>query len=168
VAPPTQNPQPPQTNPEAAARPWQSYKGMIEAFGDLHGRLGSDYEHLYRETLQQYGVEHSNQFRNSDKAIACYRQLLAKVLEVEAAAREDKADGETPAETGEELAGANSRRRSELFAKMREELGDAGYFAILNAHGFQHAAEVTQLSTARAIYRELQNALDSQTVQEAV
>jgi hypothetical protein len=85
---PAAKPQPPPAKPDASARPWRSFKGMIDEFAKLHGRLGADYEHLYGETLQQFGVAHSNQFKDGDRAAACYRLLLGRVLQVEAAARD--------------------------------------------------------------------------------
>jgi hypothetical protein len=88
--------------PAAAARPWRNFKGMIDAFAQLHGRLAPDYEHLYYSTLEEYGVQHSNEFKDGDRAAACYGLLRARVNEVEAAAREavdmppdfDQADSE--------------------------------------------------------------------------
>jgi len=75
---------------------------------------------------------------------------------------------EQPAMSEDELATASIRHRLEQFALIRREMGDADYYRVLHAHGYQHANEVKQLSTARAIYREMQKALDSQTVQEVV
>jgi hypothetical protein len=85
---PAGKPQSPPAKPDAPARPWNKFKEMTEQFANLHGRLGPDYEHVYRETLQRYDVEHSNQFRDSGQAIACYRELLEKVQQIEAAADE--------------------------------------------------------------------------------
>jgi phage recombination protein Bet len=87
--PPQSNPQ--QVKPEAPARPWRSFRGMINEFAKLHGRLGPDYDHLYRETLREFNVEHSNQFKDSGQAVACYGRLLERVRECEAAAAEESA-----------------------------------------------------------------------------
>jgi hypothetical protein len=84
----TRPPEPQPAKPAAPARPWRNFKGMIDEFAKLRGRLGPDYEHLYGETLQQFGVAHSNQFKAGDQAEACYRLLLERVLQVEAAAAE--------------------------------------------------------------------------------
>jgi phage recombination protein Bet len=86
----------PQINQGAPTRPWRSFKQMLAAFAELRSRLGDDYEHVYYSTLEAFGVEHSNAFKDGDQAAACYRQLLQKVLQVEAAARD--ADVELPAE----------------------------------------------------------------------
>jgi hypothetical protein len=93
------NAPPPPADPEAKApveqeaptRPWRSFKGMLEEFAKLRGRLGPDYEHVYHSTLEAFCVEHSNAFKDGNQAAACYRQLLQKVLQVEDAAREAEA-----------------------------------------------------------------------------
>jgi hypothetical protein len=87
----TAPPEPQQAKPPATARAWSNFKGMIDAFAQLHGRLGADYEHVYRETLAEFGVQHSNQFKDGNQAAACYHQLLERVQQVEAAAREAEA-----------------------------------------------------------------------------
>jgi hypothetical protein len=75
----------PRTNNDGPERPWTNYKQVIDAFAVLHGRLGPDNDHVYKEVLQEYGVEHSNKFPNYDTAKAAYRKLRAKVEEIEAA-----------------------------------------------------------------------------------
>jgi hypothetical protein len=96
-------PAPQQAEPASApARPWRNFKGMLDAFGELRGRLGADYEHVYYSTLKEFNVKHANEFKDGDRAAACYRLLLERVNEVEAAAREavdmppdfDQADSE--------------------------------------------------------------------------
>ena len=64
-------------------KPWSNFGGMITEFAKLHGRLPQDQDHVYRDTLRKYGVEHSNQFKNVDKAIAAYAELLAIVQTLE-------------------------------------------------------------------------------------
>jgi phage recombination protein Bet len=94
-----------------------------------------------------------------------------KVAEIPAAApSDDPADAEqtAPPEPEDEPAAASIKQRLEQFARIREAMGDAGYYAILNAHGFAHANEVKQLSAARAIYREMREALDHQTTRGVV
>jgi phage recombination protein Bet len=83
---------------------------------------------------------------------------------------DDPAEAEptAPPEPEDEPAAASIKQRLEQFAKMREAMGDAGYSAILNAHGFAHANEIKQLSVARAIYREMREALDYQTTRGVV
>jgi hypothetical protein len=93
---PQSNPQP--ANPEASARPWRNFRGMLESFSELRGRLAPDHDHVYAETLAQYNVAHSNEFKDSGQAVACYNRLLAKVLQIEAAIREDIVDVEMPDE----------------------------------------------------------------------
>jgi phage recombination protein Bet len=81
----------------------------------------------------------------------------------------DPADREQAApEPEDEPAAASIRQRLEQFKKMREALGDAHYYAILAAHGFAHANELKQLSVARAIYREMREALGYQAPRVAV
>ncbi len=83
----------------------------------------------------------------------------------------DAGDPPEPPSTPEpedELAAANIRHRLEQFARLREAIGDPGYYAVLNKHGFKHANEIRQLSVARAIYREMSEALDYQTTRGVV
>lgn len=87
-------PVPQPAKPEAPARPWRSFKGMIDEFAKLHGRLGPDYDHVYRETLKEFDVEHSNKFTDGGRAFACYQKLLEKVLEIEASVRESATESE--------------------------------------------------------------------------
>jgi hypothetical protein len=94
--PPSARQAKPQPNQEAPARPWRTFKGMLDEFARLRSRLKPDYEHIYYETLREFHVAHSNEFKNGDQAAACYHQLLPKVLQVEAAAR--GAEAELPAE----------------------------------------------------------------------
>jgi hypothetical protein len=77
-----------QVSPE---RPWKGFKGMLDAFARLRARLAPDYEHLYYSTLNEFNVAHANEFKNGDTAAACYHQLLERVQQVEAAAREPEA-----------------------------------------------------------------------------
>jgi hypothetical protein len=95
---PAAKPQPPPAKADASARPWRSFKGMVEAFGALRGRLGPDHDHVYRETLGEFSVVHSNEFRDSGQAIACYSRLLERVLQIEATTREGMTGIDTPAE----------------------------------------------------------------------
>jgi phage recombination protein Bet len=97
-------------------------------------------------------------------------EAAAKVAEIPAVATYDDIDAEPPAppEPEDEPAAASIKQRLEQFAKMRAAMGDAGYYAILNAHGFAHANEIKQLSMARAIYREMKEALDYQTTRGVV
>jgi hypothetical protein len=76
----------PQSKPESLAKPWQTFRGMIEAFAALHGRLTPQHDHVYSEVLAEFGVEHSNQFRQAgaERAIDAYHRLLERVRECEA------------------------------------------------------------------------------------
>jgi hypothetical protein len=76
----------PQSKPESLAKPWQTFRGMIEAFAALHGRLSPERDHVYVEVLSEYGVEHSNQFKQvgAERAIGAYHRLLERVRECEA------------------------------------------------------------------------------------
>jgi phage recombination protein Bet len=64
----------PQPDQEAPERPWSTFKGMLDEFSKLRDRLGED---DYYRVLSQYGVKHSNEFRDPRKAAAAYRDLLA-------------------------------------------------------------------------------------------
>jgi hypothetical protein len=96
-----------------------------------------------------------------------------EALSAQAHAKSQGVAGDPPeppatTEPEDELATASIRHRLEQFARIREAMGDADYYGILNKHGFAHANEVKQLSVARTIFREMQRALDGQTAQEAV
>ena len=64
------------------------FKERIVAFSKLHARLPKGHEHVYQQVLNQFGVRHSNQFKDRATAVAAYQTLLAKVLDLEAAAAE--------------------------------------------------------------------------------
>jgi hypothetical protein len=81
----------PRPGAETPGRPWRSFRGMLDAFAELRGRLGPDYEHVYYSTLAEFNVAHSNEFKDGDRAAACYSLLLERVLQVEAAAGEAEA-----------------------------------------------------------------------------
>ncbi len=91
---PAAKPQPPPAKPDASARPWTNFRGMIDAFGKLHGRLGDDHDHVYKQTLAEYDVVHSNEFKNSERAIACYNLLLERVEMIESEVREGPIESE--------------------------------------------------------------------------
>lgn len=80
----------PAAAPEAADQ--QNLQGgmkeRIAAFSKLHARLPHEHEHIYQQVLNQFGVRHSNQFRDRATAVAAYQTLLARVLELEAGAAE--------------------------------------------------------------------------------
>lgn len=77
-------PPPPQL-PADAEEPWDNFKNMIVAFSKLHGRLPPGHDHVYGETLNRFGAKHANGFTDRRTAVAAYRALEAKVLELEAA-----------------------------------------------------------------------------------
>jgi len=60
---------------------------MVDAFAELHGRLPQEHDHVYRETLLEFGAEHSNQFNDVRVATAAYNELLARVQAIEASAQ---------------------------------------------------------------------------------
>ena len=59
----------------------------MDAFAELHGRLPQEHDHVYRETLLEFGAEHSNQFNDVRVATAAYNELLARVQAIEASAQ---------------------------------------------------------------------------------
>lgn len=66
------------------AKPWSTFRGMIEEFARLRGRLGPERDSVYFEILRKHGAEHSNQFKDASKAVAAYVELLAAVQALEA------------------------------------------------------------------------------------
>jgi phage recombination protein Bet len=115
-----------------------------------------------------YSAEEMGQAGNAQPLPAAetkFAEIPAATYDDEASTPADAAD---PPEPEDEPAAASIKQRLEQFAKMREAMGDAGYYAILNAHGFAHANEIKQLSVARAIYREMRETLDSQMTRGAV
>ena len=69
------------------AKPWATFKEMINEFARLRGRLGPEQDHRYYEILQKHGAAHSNEFiklkDGSARALAAYAELLAAVQELE-------------------------------------------------------------------------------------
>jgi len=72
----------PQTSQEVPARPWSTFRGMIDAFARLKARLPSE---DYYDVLRASGVQHSNEFKDPQKAAATYQKLLTRMLEYEMA-----------------------------------------------------------------------------------
>lgn len=58
----------------AADKPWTTFKGMLERFGEMKELLG---EEQYYGILKAHGVEHANAFRSGDKALACFAEMVA-------------------------------------------------------------------------------------------
>ena len=81
---------------------------------------------------------------------------------------DDPAERPAPAELETEPAAASITQRLQQFARIRAAMGEPGYYAILDAHGFKRANEIKQLSVARANYREMKEALDYQTTRGVV
>lgn len=50
--------------------------------------------------------------------------------------------------------------RLKLFAEQRKRIGDAAYYAVLGANGFEHANAIKSLNEQRRIYRELSERAD--------
>jgi phage recombination protein Bet len=78
---------PEQPDREAPERPWRTFKEMLDEFAKLRDRLGED---GYYTVLSQYGVKHSNEFREPRKAAAAYQTLSAMAREYEAAEWEEE------------------------------------------------------------------------------
>lgn len=83
---------------DGPARPWRTFRGMLDAFAKLHGRLGPHNDRIYGEVLAEFGVQHSNQFADFRQATAAYNKLLARVREYEAAQNESAAEFEDAGE----------------------------------------------------------------------
>jgi phage recombination protein Bet len=92
-----------QANDDVPARPWADYKQLIDAFSLLHGRLGVEHDHVYREVLREFNVNHSNEFSDYRTARAAYRKLRAKVEEIEAAIEQKTAEEIERVAEGDEL-----------------------------------------------------------------
>lgn len=84
----------PQQAVESRNKPWTTFKGMVEEFGRLRGRLPAGNEPVYYEVLRKYGAEHSNDFRDSALAISAYNELLGIVEDLEFDKREPVAEEE--------------------------------------------------------------------------
>lgn len=66
-----------ETDPETVVeKPWNKFKEMLECFARVKEKFGTDVR-VYYEILGGYGVKHANEFRDSAKALACYRDLEA-------------------------------------------------------------------------------------------
>ncbi len=55
------------------AKPWTTFKGMLDAYAKERARVG---DQLYYATLAEFGVQHSNEFKSGEVALACYAKLL--------------------------------------------------------------------------------------------
>lgn len=63
-------------------RPWRTFGGMIEAFAQVHARLGPN-DKTYYEVLAEFGVEHANQFKDLNAAAEAHRRLRERADEYE-------------------------------------------------------------------------------------
>jgi phage recombination protein Bet len=117
-------------------------------------------------TAEEMG--HSGNAQSLPAAAPKFTEIPAATYDDEASTPADAGDPPAAADPEDEPAAASIKQRLEQFAKMREAMGDAGYYGILNKHGFAHANEIKQLSVARAIYREMREAMDYQTTRGAV
>jgi hypothetical protein len=63
---------------------------MVKGFEALKERLGP-HTSLYYDLLRNFGVKHSNEFRDKDRAKACYREMEALVKKYEAQRETDMA-----------------------------------------------------------------------------
>lgn len=88
----------PEPMPPAPTKPWSTFAGMVKAFAELHGHLPPEQDHVYKDTLREFGVEHSNGFKNGKQALQCYETLLRKVLELERARLSPAEDAIQPEE----------------------------------------------------------------------
>jgi len=67
----------PASAPAEEQRPWRTFREMVELFGALKAQLGAEHEDQYYEVLGRWGVDHSNQFRDPQKALAAFDELQA-------------------------------------------------------------------------------------------
>jgi len=58
--------------PASPAKPWTTFKGMIECFTTQHQRLGDS---AYYGVLSGRNVKHANEFKSSQAALECYAAL---------------------------------------------------------------------------------------------
>lgn len=79
----TSNGAEPQAVAAGQQKPWSTFRGMIEEFARLRGRLGPEHDSVYFDVLRKHGAEHSNQFKDVNKALAAYAELLATVQALE-------------------------------------------------------------------------------------
>ena len=57
---------------ELRQKPWRTFREMLEYFAAKKGELG---EKTYYAVLAKFDVEHANQFRDPERALAAYRAL---------------------------------------------------------------------------------------------
>jgi hypothetical protein len=76
------------------ARPWKTFREMLQRFAALKERLSLD-EEIYYEVLARFEVRHANEFRDKEKAAAAYNELLNRVRQYEASAEESAIDAAT-------------------------------------------------------------------------
>lgn len=84
-SPPAETPQAIEAAPEdmGPPRPWKTYRGMIEEFAKVHARLGAN-DQMYYAVLKEFGVAHSNEFRDLNAAAEAHRRLREIADEQEA------------------------------------------------------------------------------------
>ncbi|MCC6591625.1 MAG: ATP-binding protein [Bryobacterales bacterium] len=66
-------------NAQATAndKPWTTFKGMIHAFQSIRQGIGNDV--IYYGELDLFNVKHSNEFKNTKDALACYQALQKRL-----------------------------------------------------------------------------------------
>jgi hypothetical protein len=119
-------PEPANPAPGQEEEPWDGFRGMIQAFAKLHARLPPGHDRVYQEILAQFGVKHSNQFKDLRTAWAAYRALEAKVreLEQEAGARDPEPKNarrkKSPARAGVPLDDQVAPKLQAILARMTD------------------------------------------------
>ena len=66
------------TSPQSTTKPWRTFGQMVRCFEALKSQIPWPF---YYEVLNQFGVEHSNQFDNAKMSWACYQRLEQRVRE---------------------------------------------------------------------------------------
>ena len=62
-----------------AAKPWTTFKEMLERFARLKAELGEEHAHVYYEILEAHGAAHANEFRDARMALSAYQQIQAAI-----------------------------------------------------------------------------------------
>jgi hypothetical protein len=91
----------------ATAEPPLNIAAMVKGFEALKERLGP-HTALYYGLLKNFGVAHSNELRDKDKAKACYREMEALVKKYEAQREKDMDPANATVDADAVLVGAEA------------------------------------------------------------
>lgn len=70
---------------EPDAKPWRTFKDMLQCFAQAKAELGEDRQHVYYGALEAHGAAHANEFRDARVALSAYQQLQEAIANFPAA-----------------------------------------------------------------------------------